>query len=143
MVLLKWMDMKKMPLAIIGLVLIILVAGVILLSTTSTNQSSNQPANPAVPYSSDAYTYYWSPTCPHCLKVNEFTSTWSGKDKIKINKKDVSSNRDYASDLVQKGSSVCKLPQEQIGTVPLLITPDGKCFNGDQPIIDYYKSLNL
>lgn len=67
--------------------------------------------------------------------------TWSGKDKIKIDKRDITDNNN-TNDFIQKASTICTIPKGEMG-VPLLITPEGKCFSGDTPIIDYFKSLNL
>ncbi len=62
------------------------------------------------------------------------------KDVIKIDKFEVSESTANAGKLIQRGNQ-CKLAKEEIGGVPLLYTPDGKCLTGDTPIIDFYKSL--
>jgi hypothetical protein len=120
--------MKKFPL-IIGLVTVLaVILGVFVFSKNTENPN---PAN---------YEYFWSTTCPHCANVAAFYDAWTKKDSIKIDKLEVSGNTANARKLIQRGNS-CKLPQGELGAVPLLFTPDGKCIAGDTPIIDFYKSL--
>ena len=97
-------------------------------------------------------TYYWGDGCPHCKTVADFMSSWdppigsprgeageAGK-KIQIDKKEVWNNTANAKELKAR-YEYCKIPQSEMG-VPLLFTPEGKCYSGDTPIIDYLKSLN-
>ncbi|MEK7472572.1 MAG: hypothetical protein AAB625_00895 [Patescibacteria group bacterium] len=87
------------------------------------------------------YEYYWGNGCPHCKIVDEFFSTWSGKDKINIKKFEVWSNTKNA-ELMAVRAKNCNIIRTEMG-VPLLVKPDGTCLTGDQPIIEHYKSLNL
>ncbi|MFZ3301606.1 MAG: hypothetical protein WA152_02765 [Microgenomates group bacterium] len=87
------------------------------------------------------YEYYWGDGCPHCKIVDEFFSTWSGKDKINIKKLEVWNNTKNAELMAERAKN-CNIVRTEMG-VPLLVTPEGKCFIGDQPIIEHYKSLNL
>ncbi len=87
------------------------------------------------------YEYYWGDGCPHCKIVDEFTSSWSGKDKINIKKLEVWNNTKNAELMAERAKN-CNIVRTEMG-VPLLVTPEGKCFIGDQPIIEHYKSLNL
>lgn len=95
------------------------------------------PANP---------TYYWGDGCPHCKIVADFLSTWdpptgeAGK-KVQIDKKEVWNNIANAKELKAR-YEYCKVPQSEIG-VPLLFTPDGKCYSGDVEIINYFKNFEL
>lgn len=66
--------------------------------------------------------------------------TWEGKDKILLDKKEVSDPANAA--LFEKKATECNIPPAEMG-VPLLVTPQGKCYSGDQPIIDYFKSLKF
>jgi len=131
--------MKKFPLITALITLIILLGGIALFS----------PKNPKV--SSDAnsqsiagskHEFYWSLTCPHCENVENFLETWSGKDKIEIEKYEVTSDRTNALKLIQRGQT-CRIDDSSIGAVPLLFTPEGKCLLGDTPIISYLESLKL
>lgn len=84
-------------------------------------------------------TYYWGDGCPHCKIVEDFISTWDKKDTAKLDKKEVWNNAANAKELKAR-YTYCKVPQSEMG-VPLLFTPDGKCYSGDQPIIDYLKNI--
>lgn len=98
----------------------------------TSNDKSSLPSSPE---------YFWSSTCPHCAKVQEFLDSWDKKDKLQLDKKQVDNN--YAnSTLLAKRARSCGLPQDQIG-VPFLFTTEGKCIAGDEPIIEYFKGLSL
>lgn len=88
------------------------------------------------------YEYFWGNGCPHCANVSAFLDTWSEKDKIKIDKKEVWNNPTNAA-LMQERFSYCKVIDKTQMGVPLLFTPDGKCLVGDTPVIDYFKNLKL
>lgn len=88
------------------------------------------------------YEYFWGNGCPHCANVSAFLDSWSGKDKVKINKKEVWSDPANAT-LMQERYSYCKVTDKSQMGVPLLFTPDGKCLVGDAPVIDYFKNLKL
>ncbi len=87
------------------------------------------------------YEYYWGDGCPHCKIVDEFTQNWTGKDKINIKKLEVWKNTKNAELMAERAKN-CNIVRTEMG-VPLLVTPEGKCLIGDQPIIEHYKSLNL
>lgn len=86
------------------------------------------------------YEYYWSKTCPHCAKVQEFLDSWENKDKISLEKKEIASP--VNSNMLVKRASSCNISPTEVG-VPFLFTPEGKCIVGDEPIIEYLKSLSL
>ena len=112
----------------------ILIGGVLLLSKKDETTKAILPP-PTI------YEYYWSKTCPHCAKVNEFMSTWEGKDKIEITKYEVNETKENASRFVDRGT-YCHYPRQELG-VPFLVTPGGLCLAGDEPIINHFRSLNL
>ncbi len=117
------------------LVVLAIVAGLFFLAKSNDSKSNITNALPT------SYEYYWGNGCPHCALVAEFFDSWSGKDKISIEKKEVWNNQtNYLQ--MQKRAEYCKLDKSSLG-VPLLFTPEGKCYVGDQPIIDLFKSLNL
>lgn len=93
-------------------------------------------------YNSLEINYFWGNGCPHCAVVNDFFDSWEGKDKVKVNKYEVWYNKENQELMTQKAESVCNIPQNKLA-VPLLITPEGKCLNGDESIIKYYKSLEF
>lgn len=143
--------MQKTPLLIIlGSIILLIgfVSGYSLLSgknpSPSVNSQNSLTAEVASPSAQDitgTYEYFWGNTCPHCKNVAAFMETWSLKDKIKIDKKEVYDNADNAR-LLGKRAIACKIPQDQI-PVPFLVTPSDKCIIGDQPIIEYFKKINL
>lgn len=89
----------------------------------------------------NTYEYFWGDGCPHCKIVADFMETWSGKDKIKIKKLEVWNNTQNAA-LMNERAKVCNIPRTEMG-VPFMITPEGKCLSGDQPIIEHFKQLAL
>jgi hypothetical protein len=119
----------------IVIVLIIIVIGgyVFLLSRSSNGSDTTSSSN------SGGLLYFWSITCPHCKNVAAFLESYSEKDKIVLDKKEVSENRDNARLLSEKAAS-CNIPSNQVG-IPLLVTKEGECLSGDTPIIDYLKKL--
>ncbi len=99
--------------------------------------SKNQAQEPAPPPTT--YEYFWGDGCPHCAKVAEFFDSWDGDEKLTIDKKEVWNNPQNASLMAQRAKT-CDIPPTEMG-VPFLVTPEGKCIGGDQPIIDFFKSL--
>ncbi|OGM77185.1 hypothetical protein A2188_01440 [Candidatus Woesebacteria bacterium RIFOXYA1_FULL_43_9] len=83
--------------------------------------------------------YYWGNGCPHCKVVAEFMDTWDKKDTVKMDKFEVWYNSKNARQFNER-VKLCNFTPEEMG-VPVLITPDSRCFTGDTPIIDYLKSL--
>jgi hypothetical protein len=128
--------MKKFPLIVVGITLIIFVGGIFLFS-----RKPNTPENLTPPPLPTSYEYFWGDGCPHCAVVEEFLSTWEGKGKIVVEKKEVWKNTANANLLSQR-ADYCNLDKNNLG-VPFLFTPDGKCLSGDTPIIDYFKSLKI
>jgi glutaredoxin len=122
--------MKKF-LIIVGLVTVVIIAGGIKLFS--------KPEAPLSPPTS--YELYTGEGCPHCEIVKDFLSTWEGKDKVKIEEKEVWYNKENAS-LLQRRAIACGINPNNMG-VPFMVTPEGKCLDGDQPIIDHLKSLDL
>jgi hypothetical protein len=114
---------------------IVVVAGLYFLAKSNDSKSTVSNSLPT------SYEYYWGNGCPHCLVVAEFLDGWTGRDKVSIEKKEVWNNQaNYLQ--MQKRAEYCQLDKNSLG-VPLLFTPEGKCFVGSQPIIDLFTSLNL
>lgn len=127
--------MKKLFVGVGILTVLIIFGGVFLLSGKDTN-GQNTTSLP----SHDIY--FWSQTCPHCANVAEFMDSWDGKDKLELEKIEINESRQNTQLFIQTGTKICNIAQNQLG-FPLLVTPDGVCYNGDEQIIDYLKSLNL
>lgn len=125
--------MKKFTIIAVILTVVIMVGGVFLLSK---RQDSNSPSSYPLPTN---FTFYWGNGCPHCKNVEDFISSWNKKETVKIDRKEVWNNAANAREM-QARYEYCKTPPSQMG-VPLLFTPDGKCYSGDTPVIDYLKNL--
>ncbi len=106
----------------------ILIGGVLLLS---------KKESPPLPSS---YEYFSLATCPHCQNVGAFLASWDQKDKISLDKKDVSDSQNQK--LMYERALYCKIPKNDVG-VPFIFTPKGECIIGDVPIIDYLKNLKI
>ena len=127
--------MKKFPIIMIAATIIIFITGILLFSR---NQNSSNNDVPPLPTSHE---YFWGDGCPHCTNVEEFLTTWERKDKINIDKKEVWKNKANAK-LMSQRATYCELDKKKLG-VPFLFTPEGICISGDEPIIEYFKSLQL
>lgn len=120
-----------------GVITLIILAGGVFLLTPRNNNNQNQITdNESFP---ENYEYFWSQTCPHCANVAEFMDTWKGKDRFKMEKIEVNESKENTVLFLERGTKICNISANRLG-VPLLVTPEGKCFSGDTPIIDYLKS---
>jgi glutaredoxin-related protein len=131
--------MKNFIFFVIILTVLIIIGGVVL--TTARNSGEPAPLNKTALNNPTNYEYFWSETCPHCAKVNDFMESWDGKDKISLTKYEINESVENQNYFLQRGE-FCDIPRNQMG-VPLLVTPDGQCLPGDEPIIEYLDSLNL
>lgn len=122
--------MKKFLIVISIVTVLIIAAGIKFLS---------KPQKP-IP-SLSGYELFVGQSCPHCKLVEDFISSWKDKDKIQINQMEVWYNADNAR-IMQARAKTCGIGPSGMG-VPFMVTPDGKCLDGDEPIIDYLKSLDL
>lgn len=128
--------MKKTPILILAATFLIIISGVFLFGRGSTNKPSSTPL-PAP----TSYLYFWGNGCSHCANVEKFLESWAGKDKIKIDKKEVWYNTTNAKEMTQRGVT-CGYSQQDLA-VPFLVTPEGKCFMGDESIINFFKELTI
>ncbi|MDP3917892.1 MAG: hypothetical protein Q8Q30_01820 [Candidatus Woesebacteria bacterium] len=120
---------------IIATIVIILILGGGAFLITKSNSKPVPTTEP------NTYEYFWGDGCPHCEVVADFFDSWTDKDKVKITKLEVWKNTKNAS-LMSERAKVCNIAKTEMG-VPLMITPDGSCLIGDQPIIDHFKSLTF
>ena len=128
--------MKRFPLLVGFVSILIIIGGVLIFSNNSTDNP--ETTSPPLP---DSYEYYWGEGCPHCANVEEFLSTWENRDKVQIDKKEVYNNQDNIG-LFKSRAEFCKLPNNQVG-VPFLFTPEGECVVGDTPIINLFKQIKF
>jgi len=89
----------------------------------------------------ETYEYYWGNGCPHCAKVEEFLESWDKKDLVEIQKYETWYNKENEARLKSRANS-CNIPLQQVG-VPLLVTKEGECIIGDQPIIEHFQNLTF
>ncbi|EKE05670.1 MAG: hypothetical protein ACD_19C00183G0001 [uncultured bacterium] len=120
---------------------IIAIIVIVLILSGGAYLATKDNSKPIPSLEPNTYEYFWGDGCPHCKIVADFMETWSGKDKIKIKKLEVWNNTKNAT-LMAERAKVCNILRAEMG-VPLMITPDGTCLTGDQPIINHFKSLNL
>lgn len=88
----------------------------------------------------NSYEYFWGNGCPHCAVVAEFFNSSDKDEKIKLVKYEVWYDRTNAKIMEDRFSKCDPKPQGAMA-VPFMVTPDGKCLVGDQPIIELFKSL--
>lgn len=120
-----------------GIIVIIII---LLILGGGTYFITKQDSKPIPTPEPNTYQYFWGNGCPHCANVAAFEETWSGKDKIKINKLEVWNSAENAKIMADR-AKVCGFKSSDL-VVPFLITLDNKCLTGDTSIIDFYKSLN-
>jgi glutaredoxin-related protein len=130
--------MNKTALIFAAITILIVGAGVFFLGSGSTVNDNSLPSSTTP----SQHQYFWSKTCPHCANVAEFMDTWEGKDVFEMEKFEINESTENTLLFLDRGTNICKIPRSTLG-VPLLVTPEGKCFSGDTPIIDYLKSLEL
>ena len=135
--------MKNTAIFIIFITLLIFVGGLFINQVQKDKSPNSSPQTQVAP---EAYEYYWSETCPHCTNVAKFLDGWkkalpAQAGKIQMEKLEVNESADNTNRFIARGI-FCNIPKNQLG-VPLLVTPSGKCYNGNVPIIDYFNSLEL
>lgn len=80
---------------------------------------------------------FYGDGCPHCKIVEEFIMQSQADKKIAIAQKEVYHNSDNSAELETKAEA-CGLATDSIG-VPFLWDGEGKCYIGDQDIIEFLK----
>ncbi len=126
--------MKSFPLLISAATILIIFAGIFLFSKKPAVDS----VAPSLPSS---YEFYWGEGCPHCGNVADFFNSWEKIDMVEIEYKEVYENQETAK-LMLTRAQFCNLQNNQIG-VPFLFTPEGECFVGDTPIINFFEQLEF
>ena len=103
---------------------------------------SQKPAE-TTPQDSDAdMILFFSNTCPHCLKVEDFIKANNIKDKIEFSQLEVGmlGKAKENSNLMVEKQKECKLDEKSLGAIPFFWAKDGTCLLGDVDIIEYLKS---
>lgn len=86
------------------------------------------------------YEYFWGNGCPHCTKVAEFFDSSDKDESVKLTKYEVWYDKNNAK-MMEDRYNKCDPKPTGAMSVPFLVTPEGKCLVGDQPIIDLFTSL--
>lgn len=82
---------------------------------------------------------FYSDSCPHCQNVEAYIEENGVKNMIKFEEKEVSQNKTNAA-LMERKATDCGLDTTQGLGVPFFF--NGKeCLMGDEPIINYFKTL--
>ena len=82
---------------------------------------------------------YYGNTCPHCKIVEEWLQKNDSSNKLGVTQKEVYQNSDNQKDMIAK-ATICKLDLNNLGVPMLWDGKNSKCYEGDQPIIDFLKS---
>lgn len=126
------MDKKNIIYSIIGVVVLLISLYVVYTLINNTNPP---------PKKTNEIILYWSKTCLHCKKVEDFLkSNPEIEKKIKIERKEIS-DRISSADLENK-AAICNFDSSDGIPVPFLYFK-GECVVGDQPIIDYFNKTAL
>lgn len=80
---------------------------------------------------------YYGNGCPHCAIVDKYISDNGVAAKISFSQKEVYGNKNNRDELISKAQG-CGLDTAAIG-IPLL-WDNGKCYVGDEEIINYFKT---
>lgn len=122
----------------------VLTSGLLLAGCGSNNPAPNpnantgaQPANTSGNYTINQgdLVFFWGEGCPHCENVEKFLQDNPGlEDKLKLKKievfKDLNGQKLFMEKIKECGLSTAGVPT---------LYQDGKCTQGDQPIIEELK----
>lgn len=90
---------------------------------------------------SGVYEYFWGNGCPHCAVVAEFFDSSDKDEKVNLKKYEVWYNKTNAKIMEDRFNSCPNKPAASQMAVPFLVTPEGECLVGDEPIINLFKSF--
>jgi len=121
--------MKKIYKIILILVAVLAVLALLLIWG---RYESNKPGAEAGPI------LFYGEGCPHCALVDKYIADNGLKNKLAFTELEVFNNQANA-DLMAAKARGCGLDTSQNLGVPFFFTGD-KCLEGDQEIIDYFKS---
>ncbi|MCX6737485.1 MAG: hypothetical protein NTX26_01995 [Candidatus Parcubacteria bacterium] len=82
---------------------------------------------------------FYSVSCPHCVKVENFLKDNKAETKIVYQKIEVDFSLANKELFLQKQTSCGYTAETNLGSIPFLYTKDAQCFIGDADIINYFK----
>ena len=84
-------------------------------------------------------TFFWGNGCPHCEKVKKYISDNQIDKKLNIDSKEVYYDKKNQQSLIDAIDQCSEITDKKSIIVPVGVA-GGKCFVGDQPIIDWLKT---
>jgi glutaredoxin len=132
--------MKKntILLAIIGLLLLLGISAFIAIQYHPDIFTARMAKKPAISAEEPVILFYGN-GCPHCANVEKYLSENKIGEKISFAQKEVFNDKNNATLLGDKASS-CGLSTDSIGVPFLWDKATGKCFVGDEEVINYFKT---
>lgn len=118
-----------------------LVAAVLLVAATSIFSITallKERVSPAVNSQNSELVLYYGNTCPHCKVVEDYIAANNIGKKLEISQKEVFQDKANREEFTAK-ARICKLDMENLGVPMLWDAKNAKCYEGDQPIIDFLK----
>lgn len=94
----------------------------------------------SIPNQNADYVLYYGSTCPHCKIVEQYIKDNDLEERLGIAEKEVYQDKNNQAEFV-KTAGVCGLNQNNLGVPMLWDAKDKKCYEGDQPIINFLKKL--
>jgi hypothetical protein len=125
---------KNKTITIVVVVVAVIALGIGLWVWSS--KSNGNKTNETPKSSGGELTLFYSTSCPHCKKVEQFIAENKVEEKIKISQLEVSGSQNNAQKFFE-AAKVCGISQENAG-VPMLLN-EGKCLQGDADIINFFK----
>lgn len=107
-----------------------------------TSQRSSSDEADFTVYDNPDLIFYWGNGCPHCENVEDWLNQNNQDNKIKVNYKEVYSNKDNLTSLYDTAKQFCPeiIENGNIG-VPTGFDPVAKkCIQGDSSIIEFLTS---
>jgi glutaredoxin len=86
-----------------------------------------------------ALVLYYGDGCPHCKLVENYVAQNNLQAKLSLSEKEVWKNQANQNELIEK-ATICKLDLNSLGVPILWDAKESKCYEGDQPIIDFLKT---
>ena len=125
-------NLKDKGLIIFGGIIILLIVGLL----TYTRIQSRR----AVSIQPNTDLLFYSASCSHCIKVEDFLRDNKADTKIAYQKLEVDFSQANKNLLLAK-YKVCGYKNEgDFIPIPFLYTKNGICFSGDEDIINYFKT---
>ncbi|MFA5051208.1 MAG: hypothetical protein WC499_03780 [Patescibacteria group bacterium] len=124
---------KKLLFFIIILLVIIGIIFIIIGNQTSPKNKNNN-------LNENGIVLFFSPTCPHCIKVEEFLIQNKAAEKIKFENRDTSIAVNL--ELLKEKAKECKLNEGDLA-IPFLFDGSNKnpsCLVGDVDIIEFFQN---